>query len=333
MLTPGRIFSAGSGYRYGFNGKEKDNDIINGNLDFAARIYNGRLGKWLSADPHQADYSSESPYNFSGNSPIAFKDFNGQDRVWYNCDGVEIKREKSSTLFNVYVQTGVSYTYSKTGTKIKATFTEAPMPKILQVHADYNGNEVKVSSAKYQEYDYIIAAETKLFNIKKSKNDEIPTTGGKALKNASGQVPDLDPTMVKAVIMQETNMGTFDANPRDNNNSKSDIMQSNVFYSAKSNDWNNDKKQFGLTKGGTTSPHLSIKAGIGILFLKGLRDPKTGYTQTETWNGGGNWENAVRDYNGKSAPRKGHDLPQKEEYKNEVIKMVNESKTPTPNDY
>lgn len=336
MQMPGRNYSAASSkYRYGFNGKEKSNEIYGeGNAyDFGARIMDPRLGRWFSIDPHQAEYAGETPYNFSGNSPISFIDFDGRDRVWYNCEGVEVKREKSATLFNVYVQTGVSYKYSKSGTQLKATWTEAPMPKILQVHSDYNGNEVKVSDAKYQANDYIIAAETKLFNIKKSRNDEVPTTGGKSLKNASGQVPDLDPTMVKAVIMQESNMGTYDASPRDNNDSKKDIMQSNVFYSPTSHDWNSDKAQFGLIKGGVTLPQQSIKAGIGLLYLKGLRDPKTGYTQTQTWNGGANWENAIRDYNGKSAARPGHNLPQKEEYKNEVIKMANESKTPTPNDY
>lgn len=50
---PGRKYSAGSGYRYGFNGKEKDNSTGEGNLDFGARIFAVRLGRWLSVDPLQ----------------------------------------------------------------------------------------------------------------------------------------------------------------------------------------------------------------------------------------------------------------------------------------
>jgi RHS repeat-associated protein len=40
-------------YRFGFNGKENDNEIKGeGNsLDFGGRIYNNGLGKWLSLDP------------------------------------------------------------------------------------------------------------------------------------------------------------------------------------------------------------------------------------------------------------------------------------------
>lgn len=53
MLMPGRTYSATNSYRYGFNGKEKDNDIKGeGNqLDFGARIYDPRISRFLSLDP------------------------------------------------------------------------------------------------------------------------------------------------------------------------------------------------------------------------------------------------------------------------------------------
>ncbi|MCU7549877.1 hypothetical protein OCK74_12165 [Chitinophagaceae bacterium LB-8] len=40
-------------YRYGFNGKENDNEVKgDGNsLDFGGRIYDPRLGRWHSTDP------------------------------------------------------------------------------------------------------------------------------------------------------------------------------------------------------------------------------------------------------------------------------------------
>ena len=36
-------------YKYGFNGKEKDNEVNvdGGDYDFGARIYDSRLGRWL----------------------------------------------------------------------------------------------------------------------------------------------------------------------------------------------------------------------------------------------------------------------------------------------
>lgn len=84
MIMPGRQYSnSSSSYRYGFNGKEKSNEIYGeGNAyDFGARIQDPRLVRWLSTDPLQAKYPNESPYNFCLNSPIAFNDGDGRDAI------------------------------------------------------------------------------------------------------------------------------------------------------------------------------------------------------------------------------------------------------------
>jgi RHS repeat-associated protein len=81
MIQPGRKFTGGSVYRYGFNGKEKDNSTGESNLDFGARIYDGRLGRWLSVDPLQAKYPSFSPYVFAINNPIIVVDHDGRDII------------------------------------------------------------------------------------------------------------------------------------------------------------------------------------------------------------------------------------------------------------
>src|SRR5690606_36422730 len=50
------------GYRYGFNGMEKDNEVKGkGNsYDFGARMYDSRLGRWLSIDPLTGKYPNLS---------------------------------------------------------------------------------------------------------------------------------------------------------------------------------------------------------------------------------------------------------------------------------
>ena len=75
---PGRNYDNGSGYRYGFNGKENDKDICEGDLDFGARIYDSRLGRWLATDPLENKYPNYSPYSYSLNNPILFVDENGK---------------------------------------------------------------------------------------------------------------------------------------------------------------------------------------------------------------------------------------------------------------
>lgn len=67
-------------YRYGFNGMEKDNEIKgSGNsLDFEARFYDPRLGRFLSLDPMQIKYPSHSSFNYALNSPLMFNDPSGE---------------------------------------------------------------------------------------------------------------------------------------------------------------------------------------------------------------------------------------------------------------
>jgi RHS repeat-associated protein len=80
MLQPGRSYNVG-GYRYGFNGKENDNEIKGeGNQqDYGMRIYDPRIGRFLSMDPLAGKYPWYTPYQFAGNSPIGFIDRDGEE--------------------------------------------------------------------------------------------------------------------------------------------------------------------------------------------------------------------------------------------------------------
>jgi RHS repeat-associated protein len=71
------------GYRFAFNGKEQDNEVSgSGNVyDYGFRIYNPRLGKFLSVDPLVSIFPSLTPYQFSANMPIAANDLDGLEAV------------------------------------------------------------------------------------------------------------------------------------------------------------------------------------------------------------------------------------------------------------
>ena len=77
----GRTFSSGS-YRYGFNGKENDNEVKGeGNQqDYGMRIYDPRLGRFLSVDPLTESYPELTPYQFASNTPINSVDLDGLER-------------------------------------------------------------------------------------------------------------------------------------------------------------------------------------------------------------------------------------------------------------
>ncbi|MBI3260059.1 MAG: hypothetical protein HYZ54_11370, partial [Ignavibacteriae bacterium] len=82
MIMPERNYTATDecGYRYGFNGKE-NTDIANDGdyVDFGARIYDSRLGRWMARDPLQAKYAFIQPYAFCNNNPLIYIDFDGKD--------------------------------------------------------------------------------------------------------------------------------------------------------------------------------------------------------------------------------------------------------------
>jgi|GEM_PF-4045738 len=67
-------------YRYGFNGKENDFEPKNGQgsqQDYGMRVYDPRLGKFLSVDPLTSKYSMLTPYQFASNTPIKAIDLDG----------------------------------------------------------------------------------------------------------------------------------------------------------------------------------------------------------------------------------------------------------------
>ena len=85
-LIPGRKFSSGNLYRYGFNGKENDNDVKGeGNQqDYGMRIYDSRLVRFLSVDPLAPKYPELTPYQFASNTPIQAIDLDGLEMFAVN---------------------------------------------------------------------------------------------------------------------------------------------------------------------------------------------------------------------------------------------------------
>jgi RHS repeat-associated protein len=73
-------------YRYGFNGKENDNEVrpdasigenTGGEQDYGMRIYDPVIGKFLSTDPIANSFPGLSSYQFASNSPILNTDLDG----------------------------------------------------------------------------------------------------------------------------------------------------------------------------------------------------------------------------------------------------------------
>ncbi|MFY8022009.1 MAG: RHS repeat domain-containing protein [Bacteroidia bacterium] len=73
----------GGEYRFGFNGKENDNEIkgFANIIDFGERILDSRLGKFLTIDPLYRKFPMFSPFQFASNSPVAHIDLDGLEGI------------------------------------------------------------------------------------------------------------------------------------------------------------------------------------------------------------------------------------------------------------
>ncbi|HET9056051.1 MAG TPA: RHS repeat-associated core domain-containing protein [Chitinophagaceae bacterium] len=103
QLQPGRQY--GILGRYGFNGKENDNEVKGeGNQqNYGMRIYDPRLGRFLSVDPLTQSYPWYTPYQFAGNMPIWAVDLDGLERLDVTNYNATTRTANIQIVKNIYV--------------------------------------------------------------------------------------------------------------------------------------------------------------------------------------------------------------------------------------
>ncbi|MDD2982491.1 MAG: hypothetical protein PHQ74_03805 [Crocinitomicaceae bacterium] len=86
VTLSGRSFEVDGGYRYGFQGQEKDDEVSGKGNSYTAEFwqYSPRLGQRWNIDPMTAKYPWQSPYATFNNNPLRFTDkfgLEGQDWI------------------------------------------------------------------------------------------------------------------------------------------------------------------------------------------------------------------------------------------------------------
>ena len=99
---PSRVATSSTGrtYRFGFNGKENDNEVkgFGNHQDYGMRGYDDRIGRFLSVDPLTRNYSMLTPYQFASNSPIWGVDLDGEEFLNSNSSRIAIGLQFDSKL-------------------------------------------------------------------------------------------------------------------------------------------------------------------------------------------------------------------------------------------
>jgi RHS repeat-associated protein len=152
MMMPGRNWNISSAYRYGFNGKENDNEVKGeGNLiDYGMRVYDPRIAKFLSVDPLTKSFPWYTPYQFAGNSPILNLDLDGLEEINYaTYFARKIKGEtalqKSEWL--AVDRTCACETFAKAAEHNTKTLNDKVYEPINQIHNYYQWADRRVKEA------------------------------------------------------------------------------------------------------------------------------------------------------------------------------------------
>jgi RHS repeat-associated protein len=187
---PARKYSiANTNYRYGFNGKENDNDIENSAQDYGMRIYDGRLGRFLSVDPIAKKYPQLSVYQFGSNRPIDGIDQNGLE--W------TATKDKNGNI--------TGYTWTGGGTMLSCGDND-PLPIITNPSGTVL-NAVIPNGDKISLYSFTADSKGELQPKLRIVSKNLDQS---AINSASMELG-IDPKVINAVQMTESKSGPFQA--------------------------------------------------------------------------------------------------------------------------
>ena len=101
MAMHGRTYNFGD-YRYGFNGKEKDDELkgLGNSYDYGFRVYNPQIAKFLSVDPLSPSYPELTPYQYASNRPIDGIDIDGLEYGTYK---INIDKSTGKVTLSNYI--------------------------------------------------------------------------------------------------------------------------------------------------------------------------------------------------------------------------------------
>jgi RHS repeat-associated protein len=283
MLIPERSWSS-SEYRYGYNGKENDNEIkgIGNSLDYGARIYDSRVARFLSVDPLSITNPWNSPFTYAENDPINFIDLDGAQKG-------DLPYKKNNVLFVQLYSPRVSPLLRKNG----ETFTGTALQMNTANKIDYIVNAQQFEGNRFFYFfasnnsrfisQGFTVSQSKIITGRSSrnrfyfsmKNDEISFGKGDAPKDADFAIGGGIPLIVNGLKYGSENIYSADAPeglPKTGDpgaeNTKYLLQRSNAGFSSQ------DKASLGKTV-------IGYNSQTGALMIVSQQDGTKGMTLSQ----------------------------------------------------
>ncbi|WP_353147819.1 DUF6443 domain-containing protein, partial [Flavobacterium sp.] len=185
---------ANASYNYKYNGQELQEELGRNVYSYQWRDYDPAIGRFNRLDRFSEKYCRTSPYSFTSNNPVYFREING-DSINVNLMKKYDESKKTSylkTLINdLNSQTGFTFSVNKTNQLVYALDSEGN--PVVSTTTDSSGNQIQVGSAEARKImTNAVSTTNQLFVI---TND----VGRTSATSVGGSVINLVPSQINEV--------------------------------------------------------------------------------------------------------------------------------------
>ncbi len=233
MLEPGRNFNSAS-YRYGFNRQEKIDGITGftgTDYEYEYRMFDDRLGRFMSKDPFMNQFPSYSPYQFAKNSPLLYIDIEGLQALNTNLSCHTSKQPvlvvEASTLTGSVTQTNIeahrpgpewvasvgtflnSYSNQASGSEAKPQSVPNPVTSVTESKQTSSTQVVQIDGVKFLKVTSTVVNTTVNIapEVESNKDPQYQGVVGFAVQVANGDYVDLTAKVSSIVVTTTTSTG------------------------------------------------------------------------------------------------------------------------------
>jgi RHS repeat-associated protein len=130
-----------SGYNYKFQGQERQDELGLNWDSFKYRNYDYAIGRFMGIDPLAEKYSYQSPYNFSENQVIAYRELEGLEKIHYTYTFIKDQVSVNKTSINGPLGNGILVS-SNHGGKMTYYYGNTIASSLVAFKKAYEGNKI-----------------------------------------------------------------------------------------------------------------------------------------------------------------------------------------------